>query len=484
MTNAPKVDVQQTIPNRYDNLFTPRKRLLEGKRVLHLWPQEVLLSVYIWGFVFFDSFIRLLSRLYLWVLPNSMISLWRDIVFICILGYAVLRNLYHRLPIKPNAIDIVAILWFINGLVGSLLTQDVTLTLRALRITYIPVLIYLLIRTLPMSKDLLRHVLAVFLSMSCVVALLGIYMSFIMPRSTFFALADLVFPLEVNAAAVLYRVGLTRMTSILFSPTPFGVLMAGAATCAFALAITTRQRKYIYMILLFSFCNLFSFTRGAWLFQIFGFFAVMLVIMRRVRRRFWRMVTIVLLGLVAVAILTQIFLSTYRPGGISDLPTLVSLFSDPEELYNRGLQHRVEMYTQIWNDLMDFPFGHGVGMVGRVAAINNNNVSLGTPSISDGWYFKVIAETGFLGILTFGSFLLVTLNRLYRLARRARSDNLEWGYHAALLGMFVGMSALALVSNAWDIEPMAPIMWVFLALGASIRTRSLLQRPVSAPLNF
>lgn len=423
---------------------------------------KIILATYLGGFVLLDSFLRNIVIVGSLAIPNGLISAWRDVAAAALLIVAF-RILMHRTRLaRPAPVDWVVLLWLGNALAGSVMTQDLELTLRALRITYAPAVIYLCLRLLPVDRSVVEWITRYILALSTILAMSGLYMSFVLPQSVLLDWSNRAFGMAGgNMGAVLYRVGLTRMTSFLFSPTPFGALMGGAAVISFAHALRSTTIKYWMLLFLFSFCNFFSLSRGPWLLQLCGMAAVW-VYSRPSGRSVTRALLALVLGIAIALGAANLLLATYKPGGIASSSEIMHALSDPEELYGRGAKHRMRVYLSVFGDLARYPLGHGVGMVGRVAARGGDNLRFGTPSVSDGWFAKIAAETGFLGLF---SYILLAGAVLWALFRYRRSQPAWIQPHlSSLVGLFLGMQALGFVSNAWDLEPIAPIVWSLLAV--------------------
>ncbi|MGI6375278.1 MAG: O-antigen ligase family protein [Anaerolineae bacterium] len=426
----------------------------------------MLICAYAAGFLTVDSLFRLLLARFAPAVPNAAVSLWRDAVtalFLLVCARPLIRKRVFPVRLRVTTLDSAALVWLLSGLFGCLLSRDFTLTARALRITHLPVVWFLLIRRVSTQAGLIRVYATLVLSLASLTALVGLAMFFLVPSSEILRLWSLKQGSSGLPAETIMRVGLFRMTSFLLSPTPFSSLMAACAVACFAAALTVRRPVYLVLLALFTCCNFLSLTRGGWLLQLTGMITVVAMCRVRLLRLTKRLILISLL-LAVLVVGTYAALAQHGSGHASTLDSIERLLTERDELYGRGLEHRLGVYDSIWSDLVIYPFGHGVGMVGRVAARRGDNVRLGTPSVSDGWYAKIAAETGVVGLLAYGFLIAIILAYLVRLlSTPLLGDDLRVCV-LGILGIVVGMLAFGVGSNAWDIEPIAPMFWSWFGL--------------------
>ena len=119
-----------------------------------------------------------------------------------------------------------------------------------------------------------------------------------------------------------------------------------------------------------------------------------------------------------------------------------------DSVFERGgmISDAFETRNAAWEHAFDYPYlitGRGLGSVGHKALEYSEIL------IPDGNYFKIIAETGIIGFSLFASILvLATVNGIKNL----REDYMQ-------LGIVLAMCLIAVGSNIFTYQSIAPIFW-------------------------
>ncbi len=107
--------------------------------------------------------------------------------------------------------------------------------------------------------------------------------------------------------------------------------------------------------------------------------------------------------------ISLILLSTFYFYAINQgLTEVLDLIFDRFSSLNYAVSERSDTWNFEIRNIFDFLFGHGLGTRSHSAA------SFGYPSITDGEYFKIFHETGFIGLCLLLTILLASLIRAYK----------------------------------------------------------------------
>jgi len=398
------------------------------------------ISLYI--FLLFWPIYPSVNRLLLHGSDNSILRLWQEAVLLLgILGIVLRIVLAKSCKLRVKSLDWVVLSLLAMSVYGSLLAFDPSLIIYGFHLTYTPVLMYFLVRLLPLRASQIRHWVESFLMVNLAIALIGIYIHFTDPVSYYLQMV----PME--SIGTLARMGRWRMASILANPLYFGILMALGATLSLALAFQEKKsfkRWYrLAAFAIFTVCTWLSITRGAWFMLAAGTVIVLWGYFRQKRSRMiWA-----LFGISAAIFVGLVVLVTFRTG-------LEIYLSDSSGFLLEG---RFDQWRSTWEAISKAPWGYGLG-VGQ-AALRAGNTEIVT--IYDGWYLKVLAEGGVLGIVVFAVFMIITVRFLVSRIAKARDKSLYYLY-LGVLAVFVGLSLAAIGSNVWDYYIVPSVMWVLI----------------------
>ena len=117
------------------------------------------------------------------------------------------------------------------------------------------------------------------------------------------------------------------------------------------------------------------------------------------------------------------------------------------------------MWLEVLSSVPTHPFGFGLGKVGHAAARSESGSDGQAPSITDGWYLKVLAEGG-VPLLILGFALQFAVGQQMGRRWHAHSDRTLRQVFAVALAAFVAGSTQAVFSNLWDLFFAAHLLWI------------------------
>jgi len=89
-------------------------------------------------------------------------------------------------------------------------------------------------------------------------------------------------------------------------------------------------------------------------------------------------------------------------------------------------------------------------------------------AIMDGWYLKVLAEGGVIGLVVFIMFMVGTLLFLVSRVRAATGTDSAYWLYSGVLAIFVGYSLAAIGSNVWDYYMTPSVMWILIGFAVTV----------------
>ena len=138
------------------------------------------------------------------------------------------------------------------------------------------------------------------------------------------------------------------------------------------------------------------------------------------------------------------------------------MFSSTKETFQlKEGNTRAELVKNTWRLLDKNPMGIGLGKAGHVAVqrfdISRTDVSFTT---TDGWYLKLLVESGYSSLILYLGMLLTFLSYLTRYLRR-QSFDMMW-----FVFVFTAVVAIQnIVSNVLDFYLFADLYWFIFGLG-------------------
>ena len=147
---------------------------------------------------------------------------------------------------------------------------------------------------------------------------------------------------------------------------------------------------------------------------------------------------------------------------------IASFFDDPalqeriaslaNPLADRSMLDRFERWSRTWQLVKHYPYGIGVGMTGATALRYPN--SPGPINITmDNSYLKIVTETGWIGLLLFGSLLISILSKGNQLYKKLNS---QYKVDAlTILACVITFMTILVFGEYIELNPGRIIIWIF-----------------------
>ncbi|MCL4562614.1 MAG: O-antigen ligase family protein [Chloroflexi bacterium] len=392
-------------------------------------------------------------------IPSPLVSVWQDILILLIFLFA-LYSIISKSPGRISIVDIFVFAWILISIPSAIISGNIIVIVYGFRLTYLPVLLYFGIRFLPF-RDFTGYkpIINTIINISLVVIILGIVIYFIIP---FNIIAKWY---QINDFTIGYYQNIRRMDSIFWSPVVFGSLMSMNAILSFSLLLSEKRKnilgsKYIWLTILFTFGCLMSLSRGAWGSELIG---IIIIALLNISRKLG-IATIAGISLVIITIVLLVYSGSSNPF----IRHIESTFSTTQ--YGTGQIPRAAAREAALNNIMQNPFGVGLGQAGYVASwFSETQQTRGGEA--DNWYLKLVEESGIVGAIVFLvlmiSFIIYTLIGYI---------NIPFGGQKyiilASLAIIIGVLFQCYGSNVWDFYMLNSIYWTLMGLSMNLITRS------------
>jgi hypothetical protein len=396
-----------------------------------------------------------LLRMFVPGVPTWVYLAGPDILLLGLFALALTRECV-RPAFHFCLLDYSVLLWMATALTSAVVSGDAIAIVYGLRITYLPVALYWVVRLrlrqrLDACVALADHILRV----GAGVAVVGLILYFVVPM-------DLLLPWYVeNEFVVGYYQGIRRMDSILWTPAVFGSLMALCATLSAAFAAMdapTRSRRLwcLVGVVVFTLCCLLSLSRGSWVAAVAGVGTVT-VLTRKPR-------AIVVTIVAALVVATGVGAITSEETDSPWLRHALSIIVEPE--FATGQIHRAWQRELALEDVARNPLGVGLGQTGHAAARLRGEEEVDR-GVFDAWYLKTWQESGVPGIVAFvvfmAAFIVVAIQGILHV-----KDPKDRALVMGTAGAFIGFSFQGYGSNVWDFQMVAALFWALVAAVANV----------------
>ena len=260
--------------------------------------------------------------------------------------------------------------------------------------------------------------------------------------------------------------GVLRMTSILWNPLVFGVLMALNSILAWN-AILNAKRARIFWIAIFlvSVVGTFaSFTRTGWIMVVVGIATSLVLLRTRVLRR-GLTIAVAVIGAFFVMLAVPLPIGYYESMPKAILDHVVATF----EYYNP----RVDDLKVNLSRIAANPMGYGLGTAGY-AALPRRGIE--SPVVfpdhiaADNNYLSMALQVGIPGLMFFVLSQITALKRIVPHWKRT-TDVREKMTLGTVVGWIVSVAVGTLFLNIWEYNLIPHL--VFALLGASLKLRTL-----------
>lgn len=399
------------------------------------------LSIFLSVLVFFPT-IRLL------VIGSShasgmglVLSLLPELLFGIILLFTVTQFIKSKNRTFSLLDKLVLGYFLFNVLLGVYLAHNLKASVYGFRLSYLPMLAYFVGSFYWERSVDIEKLFKGFFKILVLIAIIGFLLYFVFPD------LHLYFHRMTTDKPIAQAFGsIIRMTSILWTPVVFGALMM-AAFCYWIYDYFRTESKWALLyIFIVGIALILSISRGPILASIIGF-----ILLCFLCRNFKRIITVS--GVLVLAIGVTVLALTNQLQMFGWI-----LKSSSETMSLEKGNTRVDLWYEVINTVQHNPMGLGLGKAGHAAV---QNFPPGTPGVSfastDGWYFKLMLETG---VLSLALYLVMALFFFIAIIKYIRRNSFD--FVSFIFIMFVTVGLVNLVSNVLDFYLFSYLYWLIL----------------------
>lgn len=368
-------------------------------------------------------------------------SVLPEILFGLILLFAVTQFIKNKGQTFSLLDKLVLGYFLFNVIVGVYLAHDLKASVYGFRLTYFPMLAYFVGSFYWDKSADIEKLFRGFFKVLVLVAIIGFLLYFVFPD------LQLYFHKMTTDKPVAKAFSLiVRMTSILWTPVVFGVLMMSAFCYWIYSYFKTGNKLDLLYTFIVGMAMLFSISRGPIIASVIGFI-ILAILSKNIKR------VLTVLGIFALTIsLTLLVLMNKSSifGWIFE--------SSKETISLEKGNSRVDLWYEVATTLKHNPMGLGLGRAGHAAV---QNFPPNTPGVSfastDGWYFKLMIETGFMALVLYLIMALFFFVAMIKYVRRNSFDFVSF-----IFILFITVGLVNIVSNVLDFYLFSYLYWLFL----------------------
>lgn len=345
---------------------------------------------------------------------------------------------------RTHLLDKLVIGYFLfNIIIGFYLAHDLKASLYGFRLTYLPMLGYFVCSYYWDKKASVEQVFRGVFQILVFVAVIGLIIYFFFPQVHYYfhrLMTDKPIPMAFK--------GFIRMTSILWTPVVFAALML-SAFCYWTYSYLKTGK---IMELAFSMITInavfLSVSRGPMIASVIVF--ALLLLLGKEKRPKFIISGVIFAELLILSLFVKQFWQLMKWVFISSKQT-VSLESS---------NTRVSLWSDVMHSVKYNPMGLGLGKAGHTAG---QLFPPNTPGVSfastDGWYFKLMIETGIPALILYLAIALIFFIAMIKYMRKNRFD-----FVTVIFTIFVGAGLVNIVSNALDFFLFTYLYWFLLGI--------------------
>ena len=327
-------------------------------------------------------------------------------------------------------------------IIGSLLSADLKFIIYGLRMSYIPILMFVSVRNLHefLEEDTFLKGLSIFMNWIVITSIIGLLL--------YFPLIELEQKLKTIVHASRSEYHIRRLNSIYHAPTLNGAYMSIAAAY-FSIKLIHKFNWLLALKIVPVFiCLLLSVSRGG----IFAYLITLVGIIVLMRK--WK-TSLILLAILFISIIVGL-----RSVNLSYDKASWIFKSTAGTMKMEKDQTRVKLWDSTYSMLERHPLGLGLGKSGWVANRFVKESDEETAfSATDGWYLKTASEIGIPGLVLFMIFFIYVGILLLK-----NSNFKQPGISFFVLIILGQVSLLNLVSNSLDYLIFNSFFWMCIAM--------------------
>jgi O-antigen ligase len=332
-------------------------------------------------------------------------------------------------------------------IVGCFISADLKFIAYGLRMSYIPILMFVAVRNLQEFLDERVYLkgLSIFMHWIAITSIIGLLL--------YFPFNELEQELKTIVHASRSEYHIRRLNSIFHAPTLNGAYLSiAAAYFSIRLIYKFNLRLAITIVPIFI-CLLLSVSRGG----IFAYIIALLGIIILMRKWKNSLILLIILFISVFIGLRSVNLNLDKASWIFK--------STAGTIKMEKNQTRVKLWDSTYSMLERHPFGMGLGKSGWVANRFVKDSDEETAfSATDGWYLKTASEVGIPGLILFLIFFIYLGITLLKTSNFANP-----GISFFILILLAQISLLNIVSNSLDYFIFNSFFWMCIAMSISTR---------------
>lgn len=374
---------------------------------------------------------------------SVLIGVIPEILFSIVLLFFLLSVMKDK-DRKTHLFDKIVLAYFLfNILIGVCLSQDLKASLYGFRLTYLPMLAYFVGSYYWNKKVDIDRLFHGFFKLLVLVAIIGFIIYFFFPEIHVYF-----HKIMTDKPIVMAFKGFVRMTSIFWTPVVFAMIMLSA----FCYWTYHYLKTGSLFTLLFSLITInavfFSVSRGP---MIASFFALVILLFLGKNRKF----KLILVSFVLFELVVFYFF-------VPQFPQLMEwvLVSSRQTVGLESNNTRVGLWAEVIHSIEHNPMGLGLGKAGHTAVQlfppNTPGVSF---SSTDGWYFKLMIETGIPALIMYLVMAWMFFINMIRYIKKQGFD-----FVSVIFSILIVTGLVNVVSNALDFYLFSYLYWFLLGL--------------------
>lgn len=375
-------------------------------------------------------------------------SILADLIFASIASYC-LYSLFAKKQL--DKIDLIFLGYIAFSVIyGSILSHHKMAIIYGFRMTYLPMFMYFVGRNATMNEvgaDLLKKMMLL-VSAIAVVGLL-LYFPF---HNVYLYIISLNHDYEFEHQLV------PRMTSLFYTPLVFSSVVAFASLYYLILYRKTNSKMDLLLFILNGVCLILSISRGAIL-----AFIIMIPVFLFLLKGFKK----IILPLITVLTIATLCINAISPKKDAFFLFGFIMKSSVNTMEMGDHIKRVDFWTTSVTDFKSHPMGFGLGKSGHVA--NRLFKDTDVPAAiyaNDGWYLKLLLETGIPGFLFFVLLMFFIINSVLQI-----QNSYDKAFFLCLL-LIIGFQSI--VSNVPDFTFASFFLWLLIGLRSDNSKRSII----------
>ncbi len=435
-------------------------------------PTIVQLLVFL--FVFQAIFIFLRSLLIGSASSTNLFELLISVIPDVLIILLFIKSLFqvYKNGIEKGTMDYFVLLFFVSNIIyGILIANNLLHSIYAIRLSYLPILMYFAIRFYDSSLSLSDYT-------SFLDSTTKWYFAFaIVSLFVYLFLPDLdVDSIKFVGGHVNYYV-IRRMSGIFFSPVLWGTVMAAGSIYGYIKLNSDYSIKNLIVFCTFWSCLILSVSRGAIIPFYLGIFIVCMVYKKYLVFIKTIVITTVIFGIYCIFVpdatsivgfISKSSVQTMKDSKVENAKAAAIQNEDTTEA-NQTISTRAKYWTISIEDFKNRPMGYGLGKAGHIGnRFYNSPKFKNEASIysTDGWYLKLANETGIWGLL---SYLLIFIAHSYFFFKK--SELLKNEIILFSFVIFIMVAIQNFMSNVLDFYSFSCLYWLTIALVYNIEKK-------------